>query len=475
MNKTFKIAYLIITALFLSTGFNQVFASEGFNLSYYQSTNENNDLQSIIGENFSEMPTSKNFGIDNGTYWFRLKIDTNIFTRNTIAYLPTHNIDLMELYTLTDGKLKFISKTGNLVTKNSLALDYKYPAFRINYQDIGNTYYLKVNFPKEANFPLKIICEDEFNENNTNSLIYSSFFYGVSLVVLLVHLFYFFKFRDPYYLFYFGFLIAVLANFTLWDGTLLHMLRPFENHGFFELIIHLIQAICLMIFSIHFLRLKDRLPKFIKIAYSVPIILAIAYLSFYVTNNFTIIAIAEVFGVSSLAVLWVIGIFYWKKDPYAKFYVIGYLVLMPKTLYYFSGFLFGLWPVTGEDVIIKIGSIIDMLVFTYAISFRMKFEESKKKERLLVLEQEIALVKSEVKNQNPYFIFVKENDYTETPLTLKEIEIIEFVYEGLTNPQIAKEMFISVSTVKTHISSIFRKFGVNNRNDLKDLISKEIK
>ena len=43
-----------------------------------ESGKQDYDLQSIIGENFSEMPTSKNFGIDNGTYWFRLKIDTNI-------------------------------------------------------------------------------------------------------------------------------------------------------------------------------------------------------------------------------------------------------------------------------------------------------------------------------------------------------------------------------------------------------------
>ena len=147
---------------------------------------------------------------------------------------------------------------------------------------------------------------------------------------------------------------------------------------------------------------------------------------------------------------------------------------MPKTLYYFSGFSFGFWSVTGEDIIVKIGSIIDMLVFTYAISYRMKFEERKKTERLLELEQELSLVKAENKNKNPYFIFLKENNYSETPLTLKEIEIIELLYQGLTNPQIAKEMFISVSTVKTHVSSIFRKFRINNRKDIKDLISKDI-
>jgi DNA-binding CsgD family transcriptional regulator len=452
---------------------SKVSASQSFNLSYYYPTDNNKELEVVINADFSEMSPSNSFGIDNGTYWFKLNIDSNTFKNNVVAYVPTHSIDSLEVYSLIDNKLLFVSKTGNLVNKEDLALDYKYAAFKINCKDIGKTYYLKASFPKGANFPLKIISEEDFNDKNTYSLIYLSFFYGISLVVLLLHLFYFFKFRNPYYLFYFGFLFTLMFNLLLFDGTLLQLFRPFKNAGIVELIFHVIEEICLLAFSIHFLGLKKRLPNFVKIAYSFPILLAIAYITSYFLNDFTIVAITDALGISTMMILWAIGLYYWKKDPYSKFYVIGYLILMPLGMYYFIGYGFGWWPVTGEDIIVKIGSAIDMLVFTYAITFRMKVKEDMSNKRMLELEKEVATAKSEVKSQNPYFIFLKENDYSTTPLTLKEIEVLQCIYEGDTNPQIAEKLFISLSTVKSHVSNIFQKFRVKNRKELKSLISKK--
>ncbi|WP_019355583.1 response regulator [Streptomyces sp. AA1529] len=49
------------------------------------------------------------------------------------------------------------------------------------------------------------------------------------------------------------------------------------------------------------------------------------------------------------------------------------------------------------------------------------------------------------------------------PLTRREGEIAGKVGEGLTNADIAAEMFISPGTVKTHVASIQRKLGVRNR------------
>jgi DNA-binding NarL/FixJ family response regulator len=48
-------------------------------------------------------------------------------------------------------------------------------------------------------------------------------------------------------------------------------------------------------------------------------------------------------------------------------------------------------------------------------------------------------------------------------LTRREVEIAGKVAEGLTNADIAGEMFISPGTVKTHVASVQRKLGVRNR------------
>jgi len=48
----------------------------------------------------------------------------------------------------------------------------------------------------------------------------------------------------------------------------------------------------------------------------------------------------------------------------------------------------------------------------------------------------------------------------------REAEIISLLVEGLSNQEIAKKLFISPNTVKTHIKNIYAKLGVNNRLQL---------
>ena len=56
-------------------------------------------------------------------------------------------------------------------------------------------------------------------------------------------------------------------------------------------------------------------------------------------------------------------------------------------------------------------------------------------------------------------------------LTPRECEIIHLVMCGRSVDAIAKELVISKSTVKSHVSSIYRKLGVNRRQAMLDLVS----
>ena len=55
-------------------------------------------------------------------------------------------------------------------------------------------------------------------------------------------------------------------------------------------------------------------------------------------------------------------------------------------------------------------------------------------------------------------------------LTPREREIAKLIYEGKSNAEIASMLFISESTVKTHLYNIFRKAGVKNRIELSCVI-----
>ncbi|MBD0380782.1 response regulator transcription factor [Paenibacillus sp. WST5] len=54
-------------------------------------------------------------------------------------------------------------------------------------------------------------------------------------------------------------------------------------------------------------------------------------------------------------------------------------------------------------------------------------------------------------------------DANEEELTRKEAEVAELLIQGLANAEIAKQLFVSVITVKKHLSSIYHKWNVRNR------------
>jgi LuxR family maltose regulon positive regulatory protein len=51
------------------------------------------------------------------------------------------------------------------------------------------------------------------------------------------------------------------------------------------------------------------------------------------------------------------------------------------------------------------------------------------------------------------------------PLTEREIEVLELMAAGLTNPEIAEKLVVSAGTVKKHASHIYKKLGVHSRTE----------
>ena len=75
------------------------------------------------------------------------------------------------------------------------------------------------------------------------------------------------------------------------------------------------------------------------------------------------------------------------------------------------------------------------------------------------------------------------NQYKISQLTLKEIEVCEFLKKGLNDIEIAKKLSISPNTVKTHIRNICKKLSVSGRvkllaalykNDLVEIVLPDI-
>lgn len=70
-------------------------------------------------------------------------------------------------------------------------------------------------------------------------------------------------------------------------------------------------------------------------------------------------------------------------------------------------------------------------------------------------------------------IFIEQNKHKEKlkkidtfNLTTKEKEVTLMILKKKKNQDIADEMFVELSTIKTHINNIYKKVGIKNRKEL---------
>jgi DNA-binding CsgD family transcriptional regulator len=51
----------------------------------------------------------------------------------------------------------------------------------------------------------------------------------------------------------------------------------------------------------------------------------------------------------------------------------------------------------------------------------------------------------------------------EDPLSKRELEVLSLLASGRTNSEVARDLYVSVGTVKSHTGNIYRKLGAKNR------------
>ncbi|WP_024771889.1 response regulator transcription factor [Aquimarina macrocephali] len=64
---------------------------------------------------------------------------------------------------------------------------------------------------------------------------------------------------------------------------------------------------------------------------------------------------------------------------------------------------------------------------------------------------------------------VKTSHNSEKNLTQQEQKVLDLILDDKTNKEIASTMFVSISTIKTHINNLYKKLDVSSRDEVKSL------
>ncbi|MES2848671.1 MAG: LuxR C-terminal-related transcriptional regulator [Bacteroidota bacterium] len=95
------------------------------------------------------------------------------------------------------------------------------------------------------------------------------------------------------------------------------------------------------------------------------------------------------------------------------------------------------------------------VIFT-ALGIWLALKLSKPKIETVVVEKEVYV------NRNESFI-LNESLVSQLALSKRELEILGLLAQGHSNQEIATKLFVSLSTVKTHIQNLFEKLDVKRR------------
>ncbi len=81
---------------------------------------------------------------------------------------------------------------------------------------------------------------------------------------------------------------------------------------------------------------------------------------------------------------------------------------------------------------------------------------------------ETVVIKEQVFTERPSDMKIKEAAFRDYNLTGRELEVLQLMSRGLSNQEIAQQLFLSLSTIKTHSNNLFDKLAVKRRTQAVD-------
>ena len=420
-------------------------------VSYFKDNNNAHNFTSVQNQNFQPLSKSP-LGFKDATFWVAIQLDSVVNTSKSYLHFKDSFIESIQLYN-SNGKIEFSSKK---VDSPILSIPIK------------NSYYIAaITFSQHPYIDVTAYTEDYQQHQTNTSFLFKGAFFGLVIVFMIINLFFAYSFKDSIFLYYIFFLLCVNMGISLYDGSLTSLIT---NKNYISYLIgtnYFITPLSCALFCISYLQLHEYIPLAVKIAKVILVIILISVITFFITLDFKILAFGEMFSLSIYLSSWILGFVLIRKQPFAKYYVLGYAILFGTAIVYALSVNFGihLFPVTIDHL--KIGVLLEVIVLTYATTGRTKklIEDNEKMASELQFYINSTLLNTNSLQES--IIVDKIISYKQQHnLTDREADVLLELTKNTTNRVIAEKLFISVNTVKYHIRNIYEKLDIKNRAEV---------
>lgn len=423
---------------------------------------------------FIEQKKIKSHGLTDVVLWYKMVLADSL-TSQIHLFIDFALLDNVELYWIDqDGTVRHQSSGLHQVNDGERG-----PVFFLRKGPLDRTVYLKIKSQSPVHIPVFLQPVSDFERQELNSHLLFGILAGCLLIVLTYNLILFFTLKEKVYLLYVFYLVSIGGTFLHYFGYAYKYLWDYHrwNNKLLPLFIFL-TAVSLLSFIRHFLNTKTYYPRIDKFI----LLLILVYVSAIVLLPWLPLSTLYMIGApgSSLMTVLIFAILIRSyKDRYTPsgYALIGWLFLFSGVIT-LVGKTFGVFPhTTFTSHYIFFGVVVEVVLFNFGLAARLKFLKKKneeinrtlksKYEELELLREKVASYLLNTSNSGSSILISKEeiNTYLLNELTERELEVLFFVSEGMSNKDIGERLFISTNTVRAHMRKIYEKLYVKNRTE----------
>jgi signal transduction histidine kinase len=327
-----------------------------------------------------------NLGVGKSVFWIRIRIKNTSGDENLLLQLAYPIMDEVVFFHPTENDSDFIiTRSGDNFPFHERKYNHQNFIFDIHVpKQETKTFYLKVRSGEQIILPITIGTQQFVFENNLSKDILFGIYFGVILAMFLYNLFIYFIVRDRTYLYYVTYVLFISLTQAGLQGYTFKFLWPssawFANHSI--TLFPAIAGIATVGFIRSFLQSRTITPKLDKGLYVIVFIYCLALVANFILNNqnlsYNLIDLdASLISLYALIIAIVIAS---KGYRSAKFFLLGWTVFLVGVIGFVLKNLDVLPDNNFTDYTMSAGTILEVLLFSFALADRINVLRKEKEE-----------------------------------------------------------------------------------------------
>lgn len=338
---------------------------------------------------------------------------------------------------------------------------FNYNSNLLNFGGISTVKDFSYKYIDKKDFGSKTIITPIQYQGN---LFNQGLFYGFALTIVLLNLVCFFVFDEILFVKFSATVAALTITFFFAEGLFpLIGINGILQTQIMQSTLLLLALGLHSLFADKYLTIKEYYPKLSQASLALFGVAALLIITSWINGSVVLSSIANIILFGILSFYFITGVLLFSKKNYAKFYVIGTFIPLLFSIDYFVLKPLGIDFLFTEAVHLKVATLAEVLLLSYAILYRM--QAVKEEGELRQTEMRIFLKRQDVMARNQVEQMVEdvylENLIMQYDLDGLEIKLLQYISEGKENTKIARKLKLTEAEVVDYTKDLYKKLEIS--------------